>query len=69
RRLPLSVPFPRQRQGSPEKPAKCKPVGVAQGVPQFHDDSTETLKNPSCFAERCGSAGQELLKGRATQGS
>ncbi|XP_035180124.1 APC membrane recruitment protein 1 [Oxyura jamaicensis] len=70
--LPLGEPEPPQSFGfapSPEKPAKCKPVGVAQGVPQFHDDSTETLKSPSCFAERFGSAGKELLKGRATQGS
>lgn len=70
--LPLGEPEPPQSFGfpqSPEKPAKCKPVGVAQGVPQFHDDSTETLKSPSCFAEHFGSAGKELLKGRGTQGS
>ncbi|XP_040428396.1 APC membrane recruitment protein 1 isoform X1 [Cygnus olor] len=70
--LPLGEPEPPQSFGfaqSPEKPAKCKPVGVAQGVPQFHDDSTETLKSPSCFVEHFGSAGKELLKGRGTQGS
>uniref|UniRef100_A0A8B9QY56 APC membrane recruitment protein 1 n=1 Tax=Anas platyrhynchos TaxID=8839 RepID=A0A8B9QY56_ANAPL len=54
--LPLGEPEPPPPSfgfaQSPEKPAKCKPVGVAQGVPQFHDDSTETLKNPSCFAEQ-----------------
>nr|XP_013804560.1 PREDICTED: APC membrane recruitment protein 1 [Apteryx mantelli mantelli] len=54
---------------SPEKPAKCKPVGVTQGMPQFHDDNTETLKSPACFAELYGSGSRELLKGRAAQGS
>ncbi|NXK48520.1 AMER1 protein, partial [Chauna torquata] len=70
--LPLGEPEPPQSFSfaqSPEKPAKCKPVGVTQGMPQFHDDNTETLKSPACFAEHYGSAGKELLKGRATQGS
>ncbi|NXD10214.1 AMER1 protein, partial [Nothocercus nigrocapillus] len=53
---------------APEKLAKCKPVGVAQGVPQFHDDTTETLKSPARFAELYGSSSRELLKGRAAQG-
>ncbi|NWI11804.1 AMER1 protein, partial [Crypturellus soui] len=53
---------------APEKPAKCKPVGVAQGVPQFHDDTTETLKSPAHFAELYGSSSRELLKGRSAQG-
>ncbi|NXW56485.1 AMER1 protein, partial [Eurystomus gularis] len=43
---------------SPEKHAKCKPVGIAQGVPQHPNGSTDTLKSP----ERCG----EPLKGRAS---
>uniref|UniRef100_A0A8B9NEE1 APC membrane recruitment protein 1 n=1 Tax=Accipiter nisus TaxID=211598 RepID=A0A8B9NEE1_9AVES len=45
---------------SPEKRAKCKPVGIAQGVPQHPDGSTDTVKSP----ERCG----EPLKGRAPPG-
>uniref|UniRef100_A0A663EE08 APC membrane recruitment protein 1 n=1 Tax=Aquila chrysaetos chrysaetos TaxID=223781 RepID=A0A663EE08_AQUCH len=45
---------------SPEKRAKCKPVGIAQGMPQHPDGSTDTVKSP----ERCG----EPLKGRATPG-
>ncbi|NXI62631.1 AMER1 protein, partial [Anseranas semipalmata] len=70
--LPLGEPEPLQSFSfaqSPEKPAKCKPVGVTQGMPQFHDDNTETLKSPACFAEHYGSTGKELLKGRATQGN
>ncbi|KAF1474187.1 APC membrane recruitment protein 1, partial [Pygoscelis antarcticus] len=45
---------------SPEKRAKCKPVGIAQGVPQHPSDSTDSVKSP----ERCG----EPLKGRASPG-
>ncbi|NXJ12906.1 AMER1 protein, partial [Odontophorus gujanensis] len=71
--LPLGEPEQPQRISfaqSPEKPAKCKPVGVTQGVPQFHDsDDTETLKSSACFAERYGSAGKELLKVRAAPGN
>ncbi|NXI95618.1 AMER1 protein, partial [Psophia crepitans] len=54
--LPPSVSFPR----SPEKRAKCKPVGIAQGVPQHPDGSADTPQSP----ERCG----EPLKGRALPG-
>ncbi|KAM9227047.1 APC membrane recruitment protein 1 [Leptosomus discolor] len=45
---------------SPEKLAKCKPVGVAQGVPQHPNGTPAAGKSP----ERCG----EPLKGRATPG-
>ncbi|KAM6125034.1 APC membrane recruitment protein 1 [Phoenicopterus ruber ruber] len=45
---------------SPEQPAKCKPVGIAQGVPQHPKGSSDTVKSP----ERCG----EPLKGRAAPG-
>ncbi|NWR67229.1 AMER1 protein, partial [Bucorvus abyssinicus] len=45
---------------SPEKHAKCKPVGIAQGVPQHPHGSTDALKSP----EHCG----EPLKGRAGPG-
>ncbi|XP_026704529.1 APC membrane recruitment protein 1 [Athene cunicularia] len=45
---------------SPEKRAKCKPVGIAQGVPQHPNGSTDTVKSPEC----CG----EPLKGRAPPG-
>ncbi|NWI70894.1 AMER1 protein, partial [Todus mexicanus] len=45
---------------SPEKRAKGKPVGIAQGVPQHPSGGTDTLTSP----ERCG----EPLKGRATPG-
>ncbi|XP_054695541.1 APC membrane recruitment protein 1-like [Grus americana] len=54
--LPPSLSFPR----SPEKRAKCRPVGIAQGVPQHPNGSTDTTKG----AERCG----EPLKGRAPPG-
>ncbi|NXL52003.1 AMER1 protein, partial [Podilymbus podiceps] len=55
-RLPPSFSF----ACSPEKPAKCKPVGIAQGVPQHPNGSTGAAKSP----ERCG----EPLKGRAVPG-
>ncbi|NXS41926.1 AMER1 protein, partial [Balaeniceps rex] len=45
---------------SPEKRAKCKPIGIAQGMPQHPNGSADTVKSP----ERCG----EPLKGRATPG-
>ncbi|NXD85730.1 AMER1 protein, partial [Halcyon senegalensis] len=45
---------------SPEKRAKAKPIGIAQGVPQHPSASTDTLKSP----EPCG----EPLKGRAAPG-
>ncbi|OXB67650.1 hypothetical protein ASZ78_016773 [Callipepla squamata] len=71
--LPLGEPEQPQRISfaqSPEKPAKCKPVGVTQGMPQFHDsDDTETLKSSACFAERYESASKELLKARAAAGN
>lgn len=71
--LPLGEPEPPQSISfaqSPEKPAKCKPVGVTQGMPQCHDsDDTETLKSSACFAERYGSASKELLKARAAPGN
>ncbi|XP_031410529.1 APC membrane recruitment protein 1 isoform X2 [Meleagris gallopavo] len=71
--LPLGEPEPPQCISfaqSPEKPAKCKPVGVTQGMPQFRDsDDTETLKSSACFTERYGSAGKELLKARAAPGN
>ncbi|XP_054025639.1 APC membrane recruitment protein 1 [Dryobates pubescens] len=54
--LPLSFPF----ACSPEKRPKCKPVGIAQGVPQHPSGSTDALWSP----ERCA----EPLKGRATPG-
>ncbi|NXX10420.1 AMER1 protein, partial [Podargus strigoides] len=54
--LPPSFSFP----SSPEKHTKCKPVGIAQGVPQHPAGGTDTGKSP----ERCG----EPLKGRATPG-
>ncbi|NXT40006.1 AMER1 protein, partial [Pelecanoides urinatrix] len=54
--LPPSLSF----ACSPEKRAKCKPVGIAQGVPQHPAGSTDTLKSPEC----CG----EPLKGRAVPG-
>uniref|UniRef100_A0A8C3LUR0 APC membrane recruitment protein 1 n=1 Tax=Chrysolophus pictus TaxID=9089 RepID=A0A8C3LUR0_CHRPC len=71
--LPLGEPEPPQCISftqSPEKPAKCKPVGVTQGMPQFHDsDDTETLKSSACFTESYGSTGKELLKARAAPGN
>ncbi|KAM6253553.1 APC membrane recruitment protein 1 isoform 1-T2 [Porphyrio hochstetteri] len=54
--LPPSLSFP----CSPEKRAKCKPVGIAQGVPQHPHGSPDTLASPEC----CG----EPLKGRAAPG-
>ncbi|NXL65899.1 AMER1 protein, partial [Chordeiles acutipennis] len=54
--LPLSFSF----TCSPEKRAKCKPVGIAQGMPQHPNGSTDTVQSPEC----CG----EPLKGRATPG-
>ncbi|KFR08317.1 hypothetical protein Y956_14593, partial [Nipponia nippon] len=33
---------------SPEKRAKCKPIGIAQGVPQHPNGSTDTVKSPEC---------------------
>ena len=45
---------------SPEKRAKCKPVGIAQGMPQHPDGGTDAVKSPEC----CG----EPLKARATPG-
>ncbi|NXA32615.1 AMER1 protein, partial [Eudromia elegans] len=71
--LPLGETEPDSPQGfsftqASEKPIKCKPVGVAQGVPQCHEDTTETLKSPTRFAELYGSGSRELLKGRAAQG-
>ncbi|NXK08959.1 AMER1 protein, partial [Herpetotheres cachinnans] len=54
--LPPSFGF----ASSPEKRVKCKPVGIAQGMPQHPNGSTDTVTSP----ERCG----EPLKGRATPG-
>ncbi|KFV49867.1 hypothetical protein N328_06619, partial [Gavia stellata] len=34
---------------SPEKRAKCKPVGIAQGMPQHPNGRTDTVQSP----ERC----------------
>ncbi|NWW94518.1 AMER1 protein, partial [Rhynochetos jubatus] len=45
---------------SPEKHTKCKPIGVAQGVPQHPSGTTDTVRGPEC----CG----EPLKGRAAPG-
>ncbi|NWS58502.1 AMER1 protein, partial [Chunga burmeisteri] len=45
---------------SPEKRTKCKPIGIAQGMPQHPNGGTDTIKSP----ERCG----EPLKGKATLG-
>ncbi|NXA30686.1 AMER1 protein, partial [Ibidorhyncha struthersii] len=45
---------------SPEKGAKCKPVGIAQGMPQHADGSARAGQSP----ERCA----EPLKGRASPG-
>ncbi|NXE30298.1 AMER1 protein, partial [Ardeotis kori] len=45
---------------SPEKRAKCKPVGIAQGVPQHPNGGADTGKSP----ERCG----EPLKSRVAPG-
>ncbi|XP_054071159.1 APC membrane recruitment protein 1 [Rissa tridactyla] len=45
---------------SPEKGAPCKPVGVAQGIPQCPEGSARAGESP----ERCG----EPLKGRASPG-
>ncbi|XP_065499465.1 APC membrane recruitment protein 1-like [Caloenas nicobarica] len=42
---------------SPEKRAKCRPVGIAQGMPQHPSGSSDAGNSP----ERCG----ETLKGRA----
>ncbi|NWH43192.1 AMER1 protein, partial [Fregata magnificens] len=63
--LPLGETEPELPPGfsfacSPEKRAKCKPVGIAQGVPQHPNNSTDTVKSPEC----CG----EPLKGRAIPG-
>ncbi|NXS55179.1 AMER1 protein, partial [Brachypteracias leptosomus] len=52
--LPPSLSFP----CSPGKRAKCKPVGIAQGVPQHPNGTSDTPPAP----ERCG----EPLKGRAS---
>ncbi|NXC67394.1 AMER1 protein, partial [Anhinga anhinga] len=65
RLLPLGETEPELPPGfgfacSPEKRAKCKPVGIAQGMPQHPNDSTDTVKSPEC----CG----EPLKGRAAPG-
>ncbi|XP_053931738.1 APC membrane recruitment protein 1 isoform X1 [Cuculus canorus] len=43
-----------------EKSAKCRPVGIAQGVPQHPSVSSDTGKSPEC----CGDG----LKGRALPG-
>ncbi|NXO04207.1 AMER1 protein, partial [Rhinopomastus cyanomelas] len=51
--LPLGFAF----ACSPEKRTKCKPIGIAQGVPQHPNGSSDAAKSP----ERCG----ELLKSRA----
>lgn len=45
---------------SPEKGAKCKPVGIAQGMPQHPDGGARAGHSP----ERCA----EPLKGRASPG-
>ncbi|NWY57987.1 AMER1 protein, partial [Chionis minor] len=45
---------------SPEKGGKCRPVGIAQGVPQHPDGSARAGQSP----EHCG----EPLKGRASPG-
>ncbi|NWX41078.1 AMER1 protein, partial [Steatornis caripensis] len=62
RLLPMGEPEPELPPSfsftcSLEKHAKCKPIGIAQGVPQHPNGSTDTGKSP----ERCG----EPLKGRA----
>ncbi|NXW44209.1 AMER1 protein, partial [Nyctiprogne leucopyga] len=65
RLLPLGETEPQLPPGfsftcSPEKRAKCKPVGIAQGVPQHPNGSADAVQSPEC----CG----EPLKGRATPG-
>ncbi|XP_009997943.1 PREDICTED: APC membrane recruitment protein 1 [Chaetura pelagica] len=45
---------------SPEKRTKCKPIGIAQGMPQHPNGSTSAVQSPEC----CG----EPLKGRAPPG-
>ncbi|XP_069723896.1 APC membrane recruitment protein 1 [Phaenicophaeus curvirostris] len=55
-KLPPSFGF----ASSPEKRAKCRPIGIAQGVRQHPSVSSDTGKSP----ERCGDA----LKGRALPG-
>ncbi|NXJ78655.1 AMER1 protein, partial [Trogon melanurus] len=62
RLLPLGETEPELPPGfsfpcSPENRPKCKPVGIAQGMPQHLNGGADTRKSP----ERCG----EPLKGRA----
>ncbi|NWV00875.1 AMER1 protein, partial [Upupa epops] len=62
RLLPLGGTDPHLPPGfafscSPEKRAKSKPIGIAQGVPQHPSGSNDSTKSP----ERCG----EPLKGKA----
>uniref|UniRef100_A0A8C8RD00 APC membrane recruitment protein 1 n=1 Tax=Pelusios castaneus TaxID=367368 RepID=A0A8C8RD00_9SAUR len=62
--LPQSFAFTQ----SPDKPAKCKPVGVTQGTSRFRD-GPETLKPSACFPEQYGSSSADLLKGGSAHGS
>ncbi|XP_055583557.1 APC membrane recruitment protein 1 [Falco cherrug] len=60
--LPLGETEPELPPGfsfscSPEKRVKCKPVGIAQGMPQHPSSATDAVSSP----EHCG----EPLKGRA----
>ncbi|KFU91153.1 hypothetical protein M959_10329, partial [Chaetura pelagica] len=33
---------------SPEKRTKCKPIGIAQGMPQHPNGSTSAVQSPEC---------------------
>ncbi|NWU68598.1 AMER1 protein, partial [Pterocles burchelli] len=43
---------------SPEKTAKCKPVGIAQGMPQHPNGSTNTVQSPEPLKGRAGPGGR-----------
>ena len=65
RLLPLGETEPQLPAGfgfarSPEKRAKCKPVGIAQGVPQHPGGSADAARSPECCSEP--------LKGKAVAG-
>nr|XP_025033813.1 APC membrane recruitment protein 1 [Pelodiscus sinensis] len=62
--LPQSFAFTQ----SPDKPEKCKPIGITQGTLQSHS-GTETLKPTAFFAECYGSSSTDLLKGGPTHGN
>ncbi|KAJ6634387.1 hypothetical protein lerEdw1_014045 [Lerista edwardsae] len=51
-------------RGSPDKPAMCKPVGVAQGVSQLHRSNAEAFEDED---QRGGNSEAELLKGGASR--